>query len=508
MKKLSIAFIIFSILSACAVTFSPVLKCDFVNWDDNHYLLDNPLVKSLDFDNIIRIYRTSVFKIYSPLPIHSFAVEYHFFKLDPFIYHFNNLMLHLGVVGLIFWFCHQMGLSVPAAASAALLFGIHPMHVESVAWVSERKDVLYAFFYMLSLNCYLRYLALHKTRFYGLAALTGLLSILSKPTALSLPLIFYLCDWFKGRRFDRTAVIEKGWVLGYIVPIAWQSYISHQYSYATNWYDETLKVLWIFMFYIKKFLFPSPLNMFYDLPEPVSIFNPVYAATAAAFFLLVFLCVYFRRHKIFIFANLFYVLSIFFALRRVIEHSPGGAPFYGIENRFMYIPSLGYCLLVGWAIGRALEFYEKRGYAKCLMAVVLITIVFIFLSFTAFLQCRHWTNSMTLWDSVIARNPRVAIAYNNRGIEQKSDALALEDYNKCVSIDPYFIEAYFNRAAVLSRSGEYSLAIQDYTKCVQLYPEDAESYYLRAQNYYKLGDNDKAEADISKAKALGFPPAH
>ncbi len=109
-----------------------------------------------------------------------------------------------------------------------------------------------------------------------------------------------------------------------------------------------------------------------------------------------------------------------------------------------------------------------------------------------------------LWDSVIAHNPGSAIAYNNRGTQQTADGLALDDYNKAISLDPHFIEAYFNRAGILSRMGDYRGAIADYAKCIQVNPHDAEAYYLRSRNYEMLGDAPKALADDSKAKSLGF----
>ncbi len=503
-SKLPVVVLVLAVLLVTLMTFSPVLTSDFVNWDDETILLKNPLVKSLSVDNIVRIFRTPIIKIYSPLVTLSFAIEYHFFKFDPFIYHLDNLLLHLGILLLIFWFTVQLGLNTTTALLSALLFGIHPMHVESVAWVTERKDVLYAFFYMLSLNFYLRSLATGRTKFYVLAALAGLLSMLSKPMALSLPLIFYLCNWFRGDKFDRATISKGMFLFVYIIPIAWWTYRLQNYHYAANFYDEVLKTIWVFVFYIRKFFIPTSLGMFYELPGNPSLWNVSYLGAVSALIFLAALIFYFRRNKILVFANLFYIFSIFFALRRVQEHSPGGAPFYSIEDRCIYLPSLGYCILVAWALTRILRFYRDRSRFKALFVSVIIAILLVWLSFAAFLQCRKWTNSMMLWDSVIAHNPGSAIAYNNRGTQQTADGLALDDYNKAISLDPHFIEAYFNRAGILSRMGDYRGAIADYAKCIQVNPHDAEAYYLRSRNYEMLGDAPKALADASKAKSLGF----
>ncbi|MBI3617939.1 MAG: hypothetical protein HY210_06975 [Candidatus Omnitrophica bacterium] len=140
------------------IVFSPMLAGQFTALDDPGHLLENPQVISLAPENITAIFRTTVNDTYIPLTVLSFAVEHHFFGFRPFVYHWDNLLLHMFVVGLLFGLGRRMGLSAPAAGAGSLLFAVHPMHVESVAWVTERKDVLYAFFYMLALYQYCRYL--------------------------------------------------------------------------------------------------------------------------------------------------------------------------------------------------------------------------------------------------------------------------------------------------------------------------------------------------------------
>ena len=145
MTKKFLLIILMTVFVICA----PSLRNHFVYLDDDTHILENSSIRALDADHIRQIFTTSVDKVYAPLTFLSFAVEYHFFKYNPFIYHLDNLLLHLGVTALVFYFALQVGLPLRAAFAAGLLFGIHPMHVESVAWVTERKDVLYAFFYML-----------------------------------------------------------------------------------------------------------------------------------------------------------------------------------------------------------------------------------------------------------------------------------------------------------------------------------------------------------------------
>ena len=134
-------FIVFCILIITLLTFSPVLKCHFTDWDDDTLVLENKDIRALNLQNIKTIFTSTYVKTYIPLTIFSYALEYSLFKYNPFIYHLNNLLLHLGVVILIFVFAMKLGLKREAAGFAALIFAIHPMHIESVAWVTERKDV-------------------------------------------------------------------------------------------------------------------------------------------------------------------------------------------------------------------------------------------------------------------------------------------------------------------------------------------------------------------------------
>jgi len=150
--------ILLAILAITLTSYWSVLSFDFINWDDPSHLTENPLVRSLEFKNINTIFQSTTHRTYNPLTLLSFALEYHFFQYNPFVYHLDNLVLHLAVTALVFFFCLKLGLDLTVAGLAALLFGIHPIHVESVAWITARKDVLYALFYLSALISYLQYI--------------------------------------------------------------------------------------------------------------------------------------------------------------------------------------------------------------------------------------------------------------------------------------------------------------------------------------------------------------
>jgi len=147
-SQIRTTFLLVLVLSVVFFAFLPALKNGFVFWDDDTHLYQNVAVHTLDAEHIGKIFTNKVNEIYIPLTSLSFAVERHFFGRGPFVYHLINLLLHLAIVAFIFWLGLRLGLSALGSGAAALLFGIHPLHVESVAWVTERKDVLYSFFYM------------------------------------------------------------------------------------------------------------------------------------------------------------------------------------------------------------------------------------------------------------------------------------------------------------------------------------------------------------------------
>src|SRR3990167_5459304 len=148
MNSLSSKVILALILLLTFMVFYPVVDFDFTNWDDPVHLTQNFDTRAVDLQHIKNIFTHSVLKIYIPLTTLSFAIEHQFFGYEPFIYHLDNLLLHLGSIALVFFLGFQLGLNTFAVVVAAFLFAVHPIHVESIAWVTERKDMLYAFFYL------------------------------------------------------------------------------------------------------------------------------------------------------------------------------------------------------------------------------------------------------------------------------------------------------------------------------------------------------------------------
>ncbi len=188
-----------SVLLLTGVSFLPMLANGFTNWDDDIYITSNRLLRGPDWSGIFTGPSASN---YHPLTIITLAFNYAISGTDPISYHFLNWLLHILNTALVFLFVYKIsGKKIYVAAFCSVIFGVHPMHVESVAWVSERKDVLYALFFLLALLQYWSFLESGKRLKLVLCFTFFILSLLSKPAANILPVVLYLLDYWHNRPF-------------------------------------------------------------------------------------------------------------------------------------------------------------------------------------------------------------------------------------------------------------------------------------------------------------------
>ncbi len=493
------------IICVVALAFLPALGGGFVNWDDLSHVTENTAVKSFDLG---QIFGRTVQKVYIPLTTLSFAVEHKFFGSDPFVYHLDNLLLHIINSLLVFVLAQRLGLTVVAAFGAALLFGVHPMRVESVAWVTERKDLLYAFFYLLALLQYMNYLKEKMPLPYAAFFLFGVLSLLAKPMALSLPLICILIDWFQRREFSWQAMAEKLPIVAVFVPVVWITYCLHVRNPIDNPMEALLTWAWSFGFYIWKFIWPSVLVPIYHVPHPVSLGNPAYVFSLLFVFGIFWSLWKFFNNRWWIFAVGFYVFSIFFLLRY-----DSAKDINVVADRFMYLPSLGFCLIGGLVAEHLIRLFEARSLRWKIAAQIFLYAVICLLALKSVGQTLVWNNSLVLWDYVIRHNPTEFLAYNDRAVEyinRKQYDLALADYGAILKFDPDNADAFFNRGILLAQIGRHRSAINDFTRVTELYPHYEKGYYRRAKSFAALGEDQFAFADYNRTIAANpsFPDGY
>lgn len=463
-------------------------------------------------------------RTYIPLTILSYSLEYKFFKYRPFIYHLDNLLLHLGVVTLIFLLARRWKLSVWAAGLGALLFGIHPMHVESVAWVTERKDVLYSFFYLLALYHYQNYIEMSRARemaggisgwmfqnrkeplvtkqmvSYGMTLLFGFLSILSKSMALSLPFILFLLDWLNRRRFSPKLFLEKIPLAFFCISIAAITYIQHARIPGRDLPESILIWIWTLTFYLKKFLLPLVVFPGYVLPKPVVMLHGPYFLAEVLLIAFCWLLMRYKSERWLVFAAMYYLASIFFLLRYDDRWDSNI-----VADRFMYLPSLGLCLWIGSLIQGAWEKLKNKNTLFKTIGITCLFFVILSLGMKTFAQAKLWGEEFQLWTKAIQVCPESFIALNVRGSlynDQKKYDLAIKDFSQAILLRPDYVHAYINRGQAYYNLKMTDLALADYNVSAVMRPDFVLTYINRGLLYDGIGKKELALKDYDIAIQL------
>ncbi len=463
---------------------------DFLNWDDLQHVTQNVLIRSLAWKNIVLIFQQFVLGLYIPLTTFSFAIEYKLFGLNSFYVHLDNIFLHFFVTVLVYRLGIKLGLNRIGALLASLLFGIHPIHVSSVAWVTERKDVLYSFFYLLSMLAWLNFIEHKKLTYYLLSWLLALISMLSKPMAVSLPLMLLLLDWFKSRADFKRCFMEKIPFLacGVFLAIITLLHNPSAFSVDLNPFRAALIWMWTLTHYIQAFVWPFHLQPIYRIQEPVTLSNSVYIFSFFTFIAFVVLLIKYRKSRWFVFGLMTYVIMIFFLLRfKALESEDI------VADRFMYLPCVGFC----YVFGKSADFIYRRRKLTALFAAALILL----LAWIAFQNSKVWKNDLLLWNSVIQKMPNFSTAYLNRGAAMlKMNRLeeAMADFNQAIMLDPQKARLYLNRGTAYLLKKEYILALDDFNQAIVLVPEQVEAYFNRAILNELMGKDQDAINDYTQ----------
>lgn len=516
-QKTGSAIAVAGALFIALVTFAvylPSLGNGFVNWDDPVYILDNARIRSLDLDFFKWAFVSVYISNWHPLTMISFAIDYSLWGTDPRGYHFVNIVFHALNTFLVFFLALRLvalraldGSKVPIAAAAvtAILFGLHPVHVESVSWVSERKDVLCGFFFILTILAYLRYAgakAAGRPFYYIASLLLFALALLSKPMAVTLPVVLLILDYYPLERLDRGKpglLLEKApffLLAAFSAALTVWAQASSDAFMVFESYTHTMRVFLSvkgFIFYLYKMAFPLWLSPFYPPPLKASLLDPgfivslilIVAITAAT-------VVAAKRKKVFLAVWLFYVITLLPVIGILQVGSQAAA------DRYAYIPGLGPFILIG--VGAGLLF-EKR-YKAALPVVILLTVL---LAGKTILQQAVWKTSSTLWSEAIRQYPNTYFVYHKRGIAYMRAGdypKALEDFNQALSISPSEASTYVNRGQVYGNMNRYDESVADFDKAVWLKPDYAEAYYYRAIAKFNLKRYPEVLEDLTAAVTL------
>ncbi len=574
--------VIYYLASAVSlITFAVYLHAlqnGFVDWDDSTYIVDNLDIRSFDLAFLKSAFFGFTAGNWHPLTWVSHAVDYAVWGLNPLGHHLTSIILHsintflviiLAARLLDLWESSAVtrktkstGYSraiLIAAGITGLLFGLHPLHVESAAWISERKDVLCAFFSLLSILSYIHYAKsiVCKTNpkesfsqsvkiHYIFTLGFFILALLSKPMAITLPAVLLLLDWYPLRRIAslktlRTACVEKlpffaASVLSGVLTVLAQKAgkaivpmeiipLSARFFVAAH---SLLSYLW-------KMAMPLYLSPFYPYPKNISFLSLKYIAAIVLVIGITAACIArAKQQKLWLAVWSYYVLTLIPVIGVV---QVGGQ---AMADRYTYLPSIGPFLVIGVLAGRAWEkvaIVEKRRLIFTLLGAAIIISVFFAIAYLTFTQISIWKNSIDLWSYVIKEEPeRVPLAYNQRGMAfygmgrldsasydferaidlnpSYSDAHnnlgmtlykmgkiddAIREFDKAIALNSSYREAYSNRGMAFSDKGQLAMAIEDFKMAIALYPSYYKAYTNMGTAYGKAGLFDQAIEAFTKS---------
>ena len=489
---------IFILIAITALLFSNALGNHFTNWDDDDYVTKNPYIQDLTLRGIQNIFTVFVSSHYHPLTLLSLAVDYSLWGMNATGYIYTNIILHILNVILIFLIFKHIIKRADLAFIMALIFAIHPMKVESVVWIAERKDVLYSFFYLMAVFHYIKYISTKFIKkYYFLTLIFALLSLLAKASAASLPLVLLLFDYYYNRKNYKTIIIEKLPFLIFSLVFGILAIIAQRTEQPNNppLLDRIFLFTYAISFYIIKFFAPVYQSPLIEFPEKAGVLLPIkYYVSFLIIPLISFLIYKFKLiRKELIFAFSFFLLSMLLVLIKF----PIG-PAY-LTERYTYLPYIGLAFLIVIIYSKYFEKHYKN------IALSILIIWFIFLGIKTHFQNQIWRNSVTLWDYVIENTPLTPIAYNNRGdakYELKDFKGAISDYDKAINIKKQAPGVYSNRGNSKKELGDYKGAISDYNVAIEINPKYADAHYNRALVKSMNGDAKGALSDFDKAIEL------
>ncbi|HEY2924610.1 MAG TPA: tetratricopeptide repeat protein [Candidatus Eisenbacteria bacterium] len=492
-----------AILALTFVSYIPSLSNGFINWDDNFYVTENPLMARPTLGALLT---TNLGGNYHPLTMASLVLNYKLSGLNAASYHWLNLLLHLANVALVFFFVRALsGGRLWTTAATALFFGIHPTHVESVAWISERKDVLYALFYLIALLTYLRYLEKRRILWLLATLLAFVLSAASKPAAVVLPLSLLAIDYFRRRPFSARVVWEKVPFFAISMAVGLLTFKAQQSVGAVadaKLWDPFQRVLFASfgtVMYLVKLFLPFHLSAVYPLPSTgAARFGSEYYAAPVILAVLLptiaFLC---RRVRPVLFGLAFFFINIVLVLQLVTV----GAAL--MADRYTYVPYIGLFFALAWWLDEPsarVPFPVKPLIAGIFLVLLPISIV------QTWNRCRVWRDPLTFWNDTIQKYPRQIVeAYYNRGnyygrTGRPQEALA--DYKQALALNSGVTRIWYNRGLLFSQLGHNDSALVDFDHAVKLSPKHVDAWNNRGAMKYRTGDLAGAAADFTRAMEL------
>ncbi len=510
----------------CILTFfcfHNSLYNQFTNWDDDYNITLNPYIKAFTWDNLKIIFtRNITLNYYHPFTMLSLALNYHFSQMSPLFYYLTNILLHIANVILVFTFANALCTKLEfidkngalfISSFSALWFGIHPMHVESVSWIAERKDVLYTFFYLLGLIAYIKFTSSTEWKWYIITLLFFISSCLSKPMAVVFPLSLFCIDFLLKRRWNSKTILEK---IPFLFLALVFGLISYHFAEQVNTITlfssipvgkRLLFASYGFVMYVSKFFAPFHLSTFYpypcinmelhvDMPLPLFYY---FSFWIALMIVAIPLYLTYRTNRnyfrVVVFGLGFFLTNVIFELQFI---SSGMAI---MADRYSYVSYIGLLFTSTFFLQEII----KRIPVLKIFTITVIASFTIMLACLCYIRTEVWHNAEGVFkDALEQYGDEASLFYKALGDYYKNNnepENAIINYAKYAKLN--------NDAEVFNDLGNLCKAIKDYPDAAKFYGKllyagasPATTFIKVSDAWATMGQNDSAVIYYRKAVAL------
>ena len=522
-QKYSIFVVLILIILTLGVYWS-VQNYEFINLDDFMYITQNSHVQSgITLDGFRWAFSTKYFGLWNPLTWLSFMLDYQFFRFNAGGYHWTNVIIHVFNTVLLFFLFRNLTGTVWRSAFVAALFAIHPINVESVAWIAERKNVLSTFFWMLTMLFYVWYARQPNWKRYLPVFISFALGLMSKPMLVTLPFVLLLLDYWP---LNRTAINTQNETeiqvtlkagkekLSFLILEKIPLFILSAISICVMFYlpqsaslpqfERTIdsifiqrinNVIFSYVIYLKKLFWPT------DLYIPYLYFNiPAWQIFLSAIILIIITiiaCKYFKKYP-YLPVGWFWYLGTLVPVIGTIQIGE-----HTMADRYAYVPFIGVFVIIAWG---AEQIVSKNIYFKKILIFASVLIITL-LTVATYNQLKIWTNTVTLFEYALKKDPNNYLAYALLGQEMAKNGeneKALYYYDMALKLNPRVYAHYNNKGVILERMGKRYEAIQIFKKAIQLNKSSAAAYYAVGLLYFE--DNNLDECITYSLKAIEINP--
>jgi len=501
----------------------PVQDYGFINFDDDVYVTQNINVQSdITRDGLCWAFSTKYFGLWNPLTWLSLMLDYQLFGLNAGGYHWTNVIFHILNSVLLFFLFKNLTGAVWRSALVAALFAVHPMNVESVAWIAERKNVLSTFFWFLTMLFYVRYAKHPDWKRYLPVLICFALGLMSKPMLVTVPFVLLLLDYWPLNRTmihagnaaetsrDIKAEKEKiSFLLIEKIPLLGLSAISIYITISTPNIDKTIyttfadricNTVFSYVMYLQKLFLPTDLSIYY-----VYLAIPswkIFVSTALLILFTIFVCKHFKKHPYLPVGWFWYLGTLVpvIGLIQIADHT--------MADRYAYVPAVGIFIMIAWGA----EKICSTPFRKNLFIGIAVLCIAI-LAIAGHHQVKLWASTVTLFENALKKNPDNHIAYQIIGQEMARNGeneKALNYFDIALKIRPYFYPAYNNKAAVFQKMGKRDEALQNFEMSARINKFSAETYFSIGLIYLEDGKFDKSIEYALKAIKIkpDYQPAY